>query len=258
MEFENLLTKLIELFILPPGINLILAVVGYLTLKKSRTIALSLFGVSLSSLFILSLPFVAQSLNQSLQTEPALTPKQVKLLADEDRDDLAIVVLAGGRIQLAPEYGNIDTVSSSSLQRIQYASWLHRKTKLPILVAGGSLTGESTPEAVLMNQTMLSAFNIAPKWIEYKSKNTAENAQYSAEILFKHDIAEILLVTHANHMHRAKAAFEKYGFKVIVAPTVFDSLRSSWLDFMPSASALHKSQLALHEKIGRIWFSVRY
>jgi len=258
MELENLLTKLIELIILPPGINLMLVAIGYLALKRSRMIGLSLFGVSIASLFLFSLPFIAQSLNQSLQTEPALTPKQVRMLADEDRDDLAIVVLAGGRIQLAPEYGNIDTVSSSSLQRIQYASWLHRKTKLPILVAGGSLTGESTPEAVLMNQTMLSAFNIAPKWIEYKSKNTAENAQYSAEILFKHNISEIILVTHATHMRRAKTAFEKYGFKVMVAPTVFDSSRSSWLDFIPSASALHKSQLALHEKIGHIWYSVRF
>lgn len=258
MELESTLTKLIELLILPPGINLIIAAVGYWVLKKSRAIAISLFVISFTTLFVFSLPFVAQSLNQSLQTNPALTPKQVKLLADEDRDDLAIVVLAGGRIQLAPEYGNIDNVSASTLQRIQYASWLHRKTKLPILVSGGSLQSESTPEAVLMNQTMLSAFNIAPKWIEYKSRNTAENARYSAEILFKQDISEVLLITHANHMQRAKAAFEKYGFKVIVAPTVFDLSRSSWLGFIPSASALHKSQLALHEKIGRIWFSVRY
>jgi len=258
MELETTLTKLIELLILPPGINLFMLAIGYWLLKKSRVIGVSLFLVSFVSLFIFSLPFVAQSLNQSLQTDPALTPKQVKRLADEDRDDLAIVVLAGGRIQLAPEYGNIDTVSSSSLQRIQYASWLHRKTKLPILVSGGSLQNESTPEAVLMNQTMLSAFNIAPKWIEYKSKNTAENARYSAEILFKQNISEIILVTHANHMQRAKTAFEEYGFKVIVAPTIFDFSRSSWLDFIPSAAALYKSQLALHEKIGRIWYAVRY
>ncbi|MCF6193849.1 MAG: YdcF family protein [Kangiellaceae bacterium] len=233
-------------------------VIGYWFLKKSRVISLSLFVISFTTLFVFSLPFVAQLLNQILQTDQALTAKQVKLLADEDRDDLAIVVLAGGRIQLAPEYGDIDTVSSSTLQRIQYASWLHRKTKLPILVSGGSLRSESTPEAVLMNQTMLSAFNIAPKWIEYKSKNTVENAQYSAEILFKHNISDILLVTHANHMQRAKMTFEKHGFKVTVAPTVFDLSRTSWLDFIPSASALHKSQVALHEKIGRIWFSVRY
>lgn len=258
MDFETTVNKLIDVILFPPGINLLLLIVGYFLLKRTRRIALGLFALSFSSLYILALPTISHSLTQSLQTEPALTQSQVKSYLKQQRQDLAIVVLSGGRMSLAPEYGDIDTVSPFTLQRIQYAAWLHRKTELPLLVSGGSIFGEATPEGVLMNQTMLSAFNIAPKWIEFKSRNTAENAQFSAVILSRNNITEILLVTHSMHMQRAKIEFEKQGLKVIAAPTVFESSRTSWNDYFPSAKALFESQLALHEKLGQLWYSIRY
>lgn len=258
MDFEITINRLIEIILFPPGLNLVLFIVGYLSLKRSKKIALSLFTVSLISLYLLSLQSVSDALNYSLQIEQALTQNQVKGYTDQDRQDLAIVVLSGGRISLAPEYGDIDTVSAMTLQRIQYAAWLHRKTNIPILLSGGSVFGEATAEAVLMNQTMLSAFNIAPKWIEFESKNTAQNAQFSAKILKQNKIREILLVTHANHMHRARLEFEKTGLTVIPAPTVFNLSRPTWYDFFPNARALHASQQALHEKVGRLWYSLRH
>ena len=256
MDFEIIISRLIEIILFPPGLNLVLVIAGYLLLKRSNKIALSLFAISLLSLYLLALPGVSNSLNNSLQTEQALTQSQVKAYAVQDRQDLAIVVLSGGRISLAPEYGDIDTVSATTLQRIQYSAWLHRKTNIPILLSGGSVFGEATAEAVLMNQTMLSAFNIAPKWIEFESKNTAQNAQFSAKILQQNKIREILLVTHASHMRRARLEFEKTGLKVISAPTVFNLSRPSWNDYFPNAQALHASQQALHEKVGRLWYSL--
>ncbi|MBV1910964.1 MAG: YdcF family protein [Kangiellaceae bacterium] len=197
---------------------------------------------------------MSKRLSQNLQTVAALSPLKVTQYANSQRVDVAIVVLAGGRISSSPEYGDIDTVSSKTLQRIQYAAWLHRKTRLPILVTGGSVYGESTAESVLMNQTMLSAFNIAPKWIEVNSKNTAENAKFSNEILKRNGITEILLVTHSNHMQRAVAEFERAELKIIPAPTVFQSTRTSWIDYFPSARALYESQQSLHEMVGKLWY----
>ncbi len=258
MNFEIVINKLIDILLFPPGGNLLLIIAGYFLLKKRRKIAMGLFAFSFSSLYLLSLPVVSHSLNSGLQTHQALSQNQVNRFAKQKSDSLAIVVISGGRSSLAPEYGDIDTVSSITLQRIQYAAWLHRKTDLPILLSGGSVFGEATAEAVLMNQTMLSGFNIAPKWIEFESKNTAENAQLSAKILQQNNIQEILLITHANHMQRAKLEFEKTGLKVIPAPTVFDKNRSSWHAYFPNAKALYESQLALHERLGRIWYSIRY
>jgi len=259
MNLEILLNKIFEILLFPPGVNFLLLAVGYLLSKRSyRKIAMSFYAVSVSSLYLLSLPIVSDVLNRRLQSVPALTQSQVKQYANSQRDDIAIVILAGGRIRLAAEYGEIDTVSAMTLQRIQYAAWLHRKTQLPILVSGGSVFGESTPESVLMNQTMLSAFNIAPTWIEVDSRNTAENARFSNEILKQNEIKEILLVTHANHMPRAKREFSRYNLVVTTAPTGFKSTESTWRDYFPSSKGLFESQQALHEEIGRLWYSVRY
>jgi len=255
---EIVANKLVDILLFPPGLNLILLLAGYFLLKRKRNIAVGLFIFSISTLFLFSLPVISNSLNASLQNEPALSQAVVINYAKSNRRDVAIVVLAGGRIALAPEYGDIDTVSAFTLQRIHYAAWLHQKTQFPMLVSGGSVFGEATAEAVLMNQALISAFNIAPKWIEFESKNTAENAQFSAKILARNKISEILLVTHSNHMQRAKIAFEKTGLKVVAAPTVFSSTKSNWRDYFPSAKALYTSQLALHEKVGRFWYAIRY
>ncbi len=257
MDLGLLISKLGGLLLLPPGFNIILFIASIVLFKfKRRLLARATAFISLISLILLSTPWVADSLLRSLQTTPALSSEQVKQLARGDSSTTAIVVLAGGRLSLAEEYGGIDTVSAKTLQRIQYAAWLHKKTQLPILVTGGSVYGEPTAEAVLMNQVMVSSFGIAPRWIETESKTTAENAKFSTEILKRNGINQIVLVTHADHMQRALIEFEQSSLNLIPAPTAFQSNKSVWTDYFPSAKGLLKSQRALHEMLGRIWYSI--
>lgn len=258
MPFEIFVSQLSNLILLPPGINLLLGLVAFFIRRKYKKTSslITIFAVSTFVLF--SLPIVAKKLTISLQTEQYLTLKQIKTFENQERDDIAIVILAGGRRSSAPEYGEIDTVSRMTLQRLQYGAWLHQKLKFPLLLSGGSVKNEATAESVLMNQTMLSAFNIPPKWIETKSKNTAENAQFSATILKENSINSVLLVTHASHMKRAKIEFEKTGLVIIPAPTVFENEQKNWLNYLPSAKALHESHSALHEKLGLFWYWIRY
>jgi len=272
MGFEQIISQLSDIFLFPPGSSFALLLISWWLVKKYRRKAQLLLAIAFLQIYSLSLPIVADYLNNQLQTSPALTPKQVKNLkletnhqnkGDQTKQDSlqpqrAIVVLSAGRRKIAAEYGDIDTVSSKTLQRLQYAAWLFQKTQLPILVSGGSPHNDATAEGVLMNQTMLTAFNIAPKWIEAKSKNTFENARFSAEILKQQKIKEILLVTHAIHMKRAAFAFEQQGISVIPAPTVFSPSSSQWRDYLPSPEALYQSQQALHELVGRVWYSLRY
>lgn len=257
MNFETLFTKTLDVLLLPPGFNILLMLVGLIILKRQKLkLAIGIFITSIISLFIFSLPIVSNSLNNKLQSTTALSPNQVKSYSVSDKEGVAIVVLSGGRISQAAEYGDIDTVSALTLQRLQYAAWLHKKTLFPILVSGGSVFDEPTAEAVLMNQTMLSLFNIAPKWIEGKSKNTAQNAEFSVKLLKQYDISEILLVTHANHMPRALQEFRRYNLKITPAPTAFKSPKNSWMNYLPSATALFESQQALHEELGQIWYKI--
>ena len=261
MSWDILLSYTFKALLLPPGINLVLVITGLFLLKKYQRTAISMIIVATVSLLLLSLPSVSDSLIQKVESTSAITSPLIKNLANETSPTRAIVVLSGGRVSVAPEYGQIDTVNAATLQRLQYASWLQKRTNLPLLLSGGSVFDEATAEAVLMNQVMMASFTTAPTWIESKSKNTQENALYSAEILKQNKIYDILLVTHAWHMPRAKQAFEQQGISVLEAPTAFQADRTQhtrWNRFLPNASALEQSSRALHEMAGNFWYQIRY
>lgn len=63
----------------------------------------------------------------------------------------------------------------------------------------------------------------------------------------------LVLVTSAAHMPRAIRNFQAVGLNPIPAPTQYltgRGSRSSLLSWLPSSSALEKSELALHEYLG--------
>jgi uncharacterized SAM-binding protein YcdF (DUF218 family) len=85
-----------------------------------------------------------------------------------------------------------------------------------------------------------------------EARNTAQEAKAVAALISKRNI---LLVTSAFHMPRAKKIFQDAGFQV--APFAVDfRVRPNptrWSDFLPSAQALRKSSEAIREWIGR-WY----
>lgn len=255
MTWETALLYCSKSVLLPPGINLAFLIIGLALLKKYPLGAHFLTSLSTITLLILSMPKTAGHLTQQVEPPSAIKATQLKSLKNNKKTNRAIVVLSEGRISISPEYGNIDTVSAHTLQRIQYASWLHKKTNLPVLLSGGSRLGEATSEAVLMNQVMAASFGVSPKWIESSSTNTMESAAYSSKILKTADIHEIILVTHAWHMQRAKSTFEQYNLIVIPAATGFQSRnkpKHQWLLYLPSAKALHESSRAIGEMLGTL------
>ncbi len=259
MTWDVVVFSILKSLFLPPGINIGLFVTCIILLKKFRQIAYLLLAVSIISLLVLSTPKIANHLTQFIEPPAAIDASQIKILRNTVEPQRAIVVLSGGRVSISPEYGEIDTVNAHTLQRLQYASWLQKKTQLPVLLSGGSVLGEATSEAVLMNQVMMASFSAIPKWIESESKNTLENAEFSAKILQQHNISEIVLVTHAWHMRRAETAFEEQGLTVIAAATGFQSRnkrKENWLLYLPDAAALHKSSRALNEILGELYYSL--
>ena len=113
-------------------------------------------------------------------------------------------------------------------------------------------------------QTLLEFMGIPSSAIllEDQSRNTSENASFSAPLLRERNAQEILLVTSASHMPRAAALFKAQGFQVIPAPTDFivadrdwealsqGSLASKLLNLFPSASSLNLTTNALKEYLG--------
>lgn len=236
---------LVSAFLLPPLNLILLGAVGVLLLKRRPRVGKVIVVFALALLYLLSTPFAAETALQKLETVPAL----------ESFDSVqAIVVLGAGTYFNAPEY-NGHTVNRFGLERVRYAARLHRLTGKPILATGGTPLGSYSSEAAQMREVLEKEFRVPVDWIEEASGNTRENAYKSFAVLKRDGITHIALVTHAWHMPRAAREFEQAGFKITPAATAFTTrYETDLFAFIPTAGALQKSQLFLHEVIGMLWY----
>lgn len=263
-------TKFLETLLLPPGGLILMGLSGLLLWRYWRRAGLVLIATSLFLTYVLCTPLVAGLFMSLLETYPALKPDELKdniesaTISSSNNVD-AIVILAGGRILDATEYSG-DTVNVYSLERLRYGAFLHRKTKLPIVVSGGivkeDMPGMNHPaEAELIKDVLENEFDVSVSYTETKSHTTYENAKFTADLLKENQIQSIYLVTTAAHMPRSVEAFEHFGVKVIAAPTAFytSSNRGHELgDLLPGGKAQYMSAFALHEIVGRWWYRLRY
>lgn len=246
----------LETLCFPPGINIVIAVLVLVLWKYRRRTALVLLVGDTLLLYFFSLPFTAWALMSSLQTSPPLSPQDLKISKAQ-----AIVVLGAGRYRDAPEYGG-DTVSRFELERLRYGAHLQRLSQLPLMLVGGGTETEKDrmPEALLMKEAAIDDFGVPVMWTEEHSHTTAENAINAAALLRNHGVSRIFLVTHAWHMPRAAWAFRHAGIEVTPAPTSFETSNADdrELNWLPSASALYKVNLALHEITGLMWYRITW
>jgi uncharacterized SAM-binding protein YcdF (DUF218 family) len=251
-------TKIIALFFMPPGILILIALLGFVIHIRSPFLGNIIVSISVAGLLILSLPVTGRLMLSPLEQDaPVLDKVQIEKMKKEAD---AIVILAGGRYADAPEYDG-DTIGYRSLVRARYAAWLHKQTGLPILVSGGSTYNEPVTEADLIKKSLADDFGADVKWIETRSTNTFENAQFSWSILQKAEIKTVLLVTNAYHMRRAHWSFKKVGFNVVPAPTWFSTPNAAdrkIFGYLPSAIGMVLSRRAIHEHLGMRWYQYKY
>jgi uncharacterized SAM-binding protein YcdF (DUF218 family) len=163
----------------------------------------------------------------------------------------AIVILGGGIRHNAPDYGG-DTLGGLTLERVRYGARLARVTHLPVLVTGGTVfSGE--PEAKLMKAALEREFGVNVRWVEERSRNTHENAAYSAEVLRRAQIETVVLVAHSFDIPRARAEFAAAGISTIAAPTGIPSDGpDTLLDYLPGMGGLRTSYYAVYELLANL------
>jgi len=247
-----LFNKIVGAFLLPPLNLAILCAVGLSLGRRHPRTGLVLGFGALALLVVFSTPAGSRLLQAPLErmSTPLEEPSSVRAQA--------IVVLGGGRIKSAPEYGRRDVPALVAQQRVHYAARLQRQTGLPILTSGGAPDDAAEPEAGLMASTLMQDYGVPVRWTENRSVDTAQNALYTAQILLPAGVRRILLVTDATHMPRARRAFERAGFDVIAAPTLFHTRGPLGAnDFIPTGEGLRRSHYALHEWIGLLWYRLR-
>ena len=120
-----------------------------------------------------------------------------------------------------------------------------KQTHLPILVSG------TDEETTAMRATLGRNFGERVRWTENRSRDTYENARYSAPLLKRDGVSQVLLVTSSTHIWRAAQEFRSAGIVVIPAPAVLWARdETPALRWVPSATGLTRSQYALYELIG--------
>lgn len=235
----------------PLGLLLLIGAAGWLLKKRRARLGRGLITFAVVMLYVLSTPLVSRGLLIGLQVYPAIDGPPF------DRNAQAIVVLGADQRTGAAEFLTADTVSQLTLERVRYGAFLAQRTGLPVLTTGGTLRPSKTSLALMMKRTLEDEFGVRVRWLEDKSRDTRENAQFTAAILQRDGVTKILLVTHAWHMPRAKAAFESAGLVVEPAPTAFRTIDSlSVTDFLPTPHALYDSTVAFHEWLGRAWYAM--
>lgn len=174
--------------------------------KVGRWVYRLFAAIGVFTVIVIALPipeYLAKPLRQKSQLEPAE----------------AIVVLGGGAFK--------DGLPSvPSVVRSVYGLSLFQKGYAPrILLAGGQPSPEYGWEGLAMKKLLedLGASSTVLE-TEDRSTRTYSNAQESARILQREGAGHILLVTHPNHMLRARRTFEKAGFTVSPAPIPWERL----------------------------------
>jgi uncharacterized SAM-binding protein YcdF (DUF218 family) len=238
------LKKVIAALILPPTGPLLLSFAGLVLLRWSRRAGTAFVWSGLIILFGLSLPVVSSALELMVCDPQPLDLRRA-------RRAQGIVVLGGGLRRNAGEYRG-DTPNRLTLERLRYAATLARETRLPVLVSGGRILGRRA-EGDVMREVLEREYNVPVQWVENSSRNTHENASFSAGLLKAAAISRVLLVTHGVDSLRAKREFTAAGIEVISAPTLICGSPleiETFRDLLPSMAALQDSYLALYELLG--------
>jgi len=242
-------SKFVIWLLSPLGAALCLAALALLLAWRRRlrgSMALAL--LALVWLWLWSMPVLSLWLRSTVEDQFAQAPMATLPQAQ------ALVVLGGG---LAPPSGKsteIDLLAAAD--RVWYAARLFHAGKAPLLL----LSGGSDPRAAY-SEARAMAFLLQDLGVpaqalllEEMSRNTRENATFSAALLKARGIQHILLVTSALHMPRALALFAAQGLQVVPTPTDFEGSQlpppgiQAWL---PDALALDGSGRAMKELVGK-------
>ena len=228
---------------------LLIAALGLFRLRKGGRILLPALG--LVGLFLLSWPPAAWLFSRPLEAwypeRPFFAPPSAQ----------AIVLIASAVIP--PQYGIPYAVpDKQTFGRSEYAAWLYSHGQaLPVLACGGPGAKGEQPASVTMRRLIQQAgIPDSMIWTEERSRSTHENAAFAAEILRRHGIGKIVLVTDAEDMRRAELCFQKEGLVVIPAPSSFHAAPKTD-ELMPSWKAVDWNERTLHETLGLAWYWIR-
>jgi uncharacterized SAM-binding protein YcdF (DUF218 family) len=244
----------LKTLLLPPASLFMAILLGWSLRRRSPRMGATVAGFGVTVMYVLSTPIVGSALLGALEDDVHRAEVAARVMVKPQ----AIVILSGDIRRDAPDVTS-ETVGPLTLTRLRYGARLHRETGLPVLVTGGQARDGATPVGDLMRRSLETDFQIPVRWVEERSTTTMENARESAARLRRDGIDSIYLVTHTWHLPRAAYAFQQAGLQV--APYGADRTRTTVVkptSFLPSARAALNSYYAIHERLGLLWYRVKW
>jgi uncharacterized SAM-binding protein YcdF (DUF218 family) len=243
------LSQLLPIFVLPLGVTVIIALVGLVLQRRW------LVGAAITFLWVASTPLASSTLMTIVEGGQVRAPAASAPEAD------AIVVLSGSRV-VAPGEARISEWTDPD--RFVAGLELYRAERAPWLVFTGGWSARSPdaePEGDILLRTA-AALGVPREAMLTTGRvsDTAQEAVAVAALLRAQGVVgegapHVLLVTSAYHTTRAATLFERQGLRVTRFPVDFRvsaARRFGLTDLLPSAAALHRTEIALREVYGRV------
>jgi uncharacterized SAM-binding protein YcdF (DUF218 family) len=162
----------------------------------------------------------------------------------------AIVVLGGGMESTFPRLPYADM--NGAADRLWHAARLYKAGKAPMVILSGAWDDVSSRPLLLDLGVPAAAIRV-----ETASRNTSENARFTAALLQETRARRVLLVTSAWHMRRSQLLFAHTGVDAIPAATDYEATiararpdRWGVPNLLPSPDALNRNTGVLKEYIG--------
>jgi uncharacterized SAM-binding protein YcdF (DUF218 family) len=244
-----ILKKIITSSLLPPGCFILLILLSVFLVRKWFKIVVLFFA---ALLYVSSIAPVQDLL--LIPLEDAYKPPP----AEEVKKGNAYVVLGGGVYDFAPDIDGKGILSGEALSRLVCAYRLYRVDRKPIIFSGGKVF-DGQPEATVAKRMLLSlGVNEKDIIAEAESRDTYENAKFVKEIMDKHKINRIVLITSAFHMKRSVMLFDKLFEGTIPYPAAYNTSRVKYniLSYLPDAGNMANLAMALKEHLGILFYKL--
>ena len=242
------INKILPIIFSPLGLIIVLLLFGILRKKILPSL------LALLLLTLLSLPLVSNQLIKSLE-------RNYSVISPNELDTADTVVVLSGMLQTIKQDSMIHYEFSEAVDRIFAGINLLKmgKAQKIILTRGKLPWSKGVPEGDYLAEFVQSQ-GIDPNRILLTEivQNTNDEAKAISRMLPKN--SEVILVTSAFHMPRAKKVFQNQNLKIIPYAVDFRSSAKDIdvLDFLPQANAFKDSSFYFREIIGRVFYSLRY
>lgn len=247
------LSKILDFLLNPITWVFILLVWGFISKRPKRKKGLILSGIVV--LYIFSNGFIFSEVMRVLERDPV----------NVQGKNYKYGVVLGGMVGYTE--ANRPAFYRSSDRFLQALSLYADGTIEKIILSGGSgrLVDETRMEADLLKDYLVSiGFNEEDILVENQSRNTRENALYTALLLERlnvdYDKNPVLLISSAYHIPRAEACFRKAGVEPDVFPVDHYAAQTRRFHpdhlLLPDSEILFQWEIIIHELVGMVMYKV--